>query len=69
MPQFRQQTIDLLHAGGTLEDLAEEFETTAQNIYNWTVQAEREGPKVMINDSRQPAGMRLAIPPGLADMA
>jgi len=31
---FRQQMIDLVHAGRTPEDLAKEFEPTAQTIYN-----------------------------------
>ncbi|WP_367576174.1 transposase [Cupriavidus sp. DF5525] len=36
---FRQQMIDLVHAGRTPEDLAKEFEPTAQTIYNWVAQA------------------------------
>ena len=31
---FRQQMVDLVHAGRRPEDLAKEFEPTAQTIYN-----------------------------------
>ncbi|KWR87775.1 transposase, partial [Cupriavidus sp. IDO] len=39
---FRQQMVDLVHAGRRPEDLAKEFEPTAQTIYNWVAQAERD---------------------------
>lgn len=39
---FRQQMIDLVHAGRRPEELAKEFEPTAQTIYNWVAQAERD---------------------------
>ncbi|MGO4155418.1 transposase [Cupriavidus sp. YAF13] len=39
---FRQQVVDLVHAGRSPEDLAKEFEPTAQTIYNWVAQAERD---------------------------
>ncbi|WP_354687312.1 transposase [Cupriavidus necator] len=42
---FRQQMIDLVHAGRTPEDLAKEFEPTAQTIYNWVAQADRDAGK------------------------
>jgi transposase len=42
---FRQQMIDLVHAGRTPEDLAKEFEPTAQTIYNWVAQADRDTGK------------------------
>ena len=42
---FRQQMIDLVHAGRTPEDLAKEFEPTAQTIYNWVSQADRDAGK------------------------
>jgi len=34
--------IDLVHAGRRPEDLAREFEPTAQTIYNWVAQADRD---------------------------
>ncbi|MFC4523760.1 transposase [Cupriavidus pinatubonensis] len=42
---FRQQMIGLVHAGRTPEDLANEFEPTAQTIYNWVAQADRDAGK------------------------
>ncbi|WP_369796577.1 IS3 family transposase [Cupriavidus sp. amp6] len=39
---FRQQMVDLVHAGRRPEDLAKEFEPTAQTIYNWVTQADRD---------------------------
>jgi len=42
---FRQQMIDLVHAGHTPEELAKEFEPTAQTIYNWVAQADRDTGK------------------------
>ncbi|BDB29292.1 transposase [Cupriavidus sp. TA19] len=39
---FRQQMVDLVHAGRRPEDLAKEFEPTAQTIYGWVAQAERD---------------------------
>jgi transposase len=40
-PEFRRQMIDLVCAGRDPEDLAREFEPTAQSIRNWMVQADR----------------------------
>jgi transposase len=34
--------IDLIHAGRTPEELAKEFEPTAQTIRNWVAQADRD---------------------------
>jgi transposase len=39
-PEFRW--VDLVHAGCSPEELAREFEPTAQSIRNWVVQAERD---------------------------
>lgn len=39
---FRQQMIDLVRSGRTPEELAKEFEPTAQTIRNWTQQADRD---------------------------
>lgn len=41
-PEFRDQMIALVRAGRTPEDLAREFEPTAQSISNWVVQADRD---------------------------
>jgi len=41
-PEFRHQLIELVAAGRTPEDLAEEFEPTAQTIRNWVAQAGRD---------------------------
>ncbi len=42
-PEFRQQLVDLVRAGRTPEELSREFEPTAQSIWNWVRQAERDG--------------------------
>ena len=41
-PEFREQILALLAAGRTPEELAEEYEPTAQTIRNWQAQAERD---------------------------
>ena len=41
-PEFRRQMIELVRAGRTPEELAKEFEPTAQSIRNWVAQAERD---------------------------
>jgi transposase len=41
-PAFRQQMIELVAAGRTPEELAQEFEPSAQTIRNWVAQAERD---------------------------
>ncbi len=40
--EFLQQTIELVHAGRTPEELSREFEPSAQAIRNWVAQAERD---------------------------
>ena len=40
-PEFREQLVALVRAGRTPEDLAGEFEPTAQSISNWVAQADR----------------------------
>jgi transposase len=40
--EFREQLVGLVHAGRTPEDLAREFEPTAQSISNWVAQADRD---------------------------
>ena len=39
--EFRRQMVELVRAGGTPEELAAEFEPTAQSIRNWVAQSER----------------------------
>lgn len=41
-PEFRRQMVDLVRAGRLPEDLAREFEPTAQSISNWVVQADKQ---------------------------
>ena len=41
-PEFRDQLVALVRAGRTPEDLAGEFEPTAQSISNWVAQADRD---------------------------
>ncbi len=39
--EFRGQMVELVRAGRTPEELASEFEPTAQSIRNWVAQSER----------------------------
>ena len=41
-PEYRQQMVDLVRGGRTPEELSREFEPSAQSIWNWVRQAERE---------------------------
>jgi transposase len=41
-PEFRRQLIELVRVGRTPEQLAQEFEPSAQTIRNWVHQAERD---------------------------
>jgi transposase len=41
-PEFRRQMVDLVRAGRTPEELSREFEPTAQSIWNWVRQVERD---------------------------
>jgi transposase len=40
-PEFRRQMVELVRAGRTPEELAHEFEPTAQSIRNWMAQWDR----------------------------
>ena len=40
-PEFRRQMVELVRAGRSPEELAHEFEPTAQSIRNWYGQSER----------------------------
>jgi transposase len=44
-PEFRRQMVDLVRSGRTPEELAREFEPTAQSISTWVKQAERDAGK------------------------
>ena len=39
--EFRRQIVELVRAGRSPDELAREFEPTAQSIRNWVAQAER----------------------------
>jgi transposase len=39
---FRDQLLALVQAGRSPEELAKEFEPTAQTIHNWVAQSERD---------------------------
>ncbi len=41
-PEFRRQMIELVRAGRSPEELAKEFEPTAQIIRNWLAQSDRD---------------------------
>lgn len=44
-PEFRRQMVDLVRRGRSPEDLAKEFEPTAQSICAWFAVADKqEGP-------------------------
>lgn len=42
---FRQQLVDLVRAGRTPEELAKEFEPSAESIRNWVKRADRDSGK------------------------
>lgn len=44
-PEFRHRMIELVAAGRTPEELAREFEPSAQAIRNWVAQAQRDAGK------------------------
>ncbi len=44
-PEFRQHLIELVAAGRTPEELARDFEPSAQAIRNWVAQAQRDAGK------------------------
>jgi transposase len=41
-PEFRRQIIELVRNGRSPDELAKEFEPTAQSIRNWVAQADRD---------------------------
>jgi transposase len=44
-PEFRQKLIELVEAGRSPEELAKEFEPSAQTIRNWVKRAQADGGK------------------------
>jgi len=52
-PEFRQQIIELVRAGRSPEELAREFEPTAQTINHWVKQAD-------LDDGRRQDGLTTA---------
>jgi transposase len=40
--EYRRRMVELVRAGRNPDDLAKEFEPTAQSIRNWVAQAERD---------------------------
>ena len=42
-PEFRQKMVELVQAGRSPEQLAKEFEPTAQTIRNWVARADANG--------------------------
>ena len=41
-PEYRQRMVDLVRGGRTPEELSREFEPSAQSIWNWVRQGERD---------------------------
>src|SRR5205807_10252483 len=41
-PEYRRRMVELVRTGRSPDDLAMEFEPTAQSIRNWVAQAERD---------------------------
>ena len=41
-PEFRERMVELVRSGRTPEELSREFEPSAQAIWNWVRQAERD---------------------------
>lgn len=41
-PEFRDQMVELIRSGRTPEELSRKFQPTAQTIYNWVRQADRD---------------------------
>ena len=66
-PEFREQMIELVHAGRAPEELAEEFRCSAQSIRNWVAQSAIDSaadPRVASDAARPSAEGRSADEPG-----
>jgi transposase len=44
-PEFRRQMIELVRSGRTPEELARQYEPSAQAIRNWVAEADREASR------------------------
>jgi hypothetical protein len=51
-PELRRQMVELVRSGRTPEELAREFEPTAQSIANWVRQAERDALEQALHERR-----------------
>ena len=51
--EFRQQILELVRAGRSPEELAQEFEPTAQTIRNWIKQAELDKGQRLRKENKQ----------------
>ena len=57
-PEFRRQMVDLVRSGRTPEELAREFEPTAQSISTWVKQAGRDAGKRVDGPSGRNGALR-----------
>lgn len=55
-PEFQRQMLELVRSGRTPEGLSREFEPTAQSIWNWVRQAERDGGALKDGSVTSPSG-------------
>ena len=46
-PEFRQKMVELVQAGRSPEELAKEFEPSAQTIRNWVARTDANGGKCL----------------------
>ena len=65
-PEFRRQMIELVRAGRDPEDLAREFEPTAQSIRAWVAQADRQEGRREVKSTSADAALSAAEREGLA---
>ena len=52
-PEFRRQMVELVRSGRTPQELSREFEPTAQAIWNWVRQADRDAGAAMMGYRRR----------------
>jgi len=70
-PEFRRQMVDLVRSGRTPEEVAREFEPTAQSISTWVKQVERDAVKRPIwlranwKSTSYPTPLVTSVEPGL----
>lgn len=60
-PEFRAKIVDLVRSGRSPEELAEEFEPTAQSIRNWVAQAnidQGKAPGLSTDEKKELAQLR-----------